>query len=972
MIEPGEIKVLIVEDNLGDAVLVEEYLKISDIGIRSIHIAGDLESAAKIISTINISVALLDLNLVHTRGLETFERFVKIAPKIPVVVLSGSDDEEIALETMKRGAQDYLVKGNYHPSLLGKSLHYAIERSCYLISLKLKEDEYKYLFDNNPNPLIAWEKSSFKILRANQAALSYYGHSYVEFTNSSILDLFNSNEINDLFLNQLQSKELIEDCHQVLKKSINIYADLHFKDIEIDNTPARIMLVNDVTEKRMALFKMQESELLIRKLAKNYPNGIIAILDKNLVFQFIDGMELQLKDLSPDLMIGKKYTDFLDDSNRAKFIANMAPVFEGKRVVFDKEMGTESFLISAAGLANSEGIYDRAILVSQNITGSVLSKKEILFQATILSNVNDAIVVTDLGGKVIYWNEGACRIFGYGSQEVMGLNASKFIDDRNVTDFAVGEIENSNTQIHKRYVFTIRGMSGAPCHVESKQAFMNDSNGKPQFVICVYRDITDQVETHRVLLESEANLQAIFHSTSQSFILMDTNTRIITFNKNASEFTFELYQKKLTKGSYFTDLLLPDRRKPFEDSIKKVLENQIVKFESQYNFPSRSQVYIEITYSPVLKDNKVIGIIICAEDTTEKFRSKEEIFKSESKYRELVESSKDMIWTIDRNNTVVFANKACQEILGWDSSLLIGRNFMSFVAEGDREKVNHDIQHAFNSDKQFQDYQSRVLNRDGKEVTVITNMVGQFDSTGRKVLMTGTSRDISARVQAEKELNEKNEQLQLLSSYLQTIREEERSHISREIHDELGQLLTGLKMDLAWLNKRILEKDPECTTKVKEMIAIVDETVKSVRKIATELRPGILDDLGLFPAIEWQCSEFEKKSGIPCEFINSIGDVEIDKSVSTGVFRILQETFTNIARHSAASQVQIELFVQKGVCILNIKDNGIGFDNANDANLKTLGLIGMKERAIMLGGSLTIQSKQQAGTTISLKFPSKN
>jgi signal transduction histidine kinase len=297
---------------------------------------------------------------------------------------------------------------------------------------------------------------------------------------------------------------------------------------------------------------------------------------------------------------------------------------------------------------------------------------------------------------------------------------------------------------------------------------------------------------------------------------------------------------------------------------------------------------------------------------------------------------------------------------------------MSFVAEGDREKVLHDIQHAFDSDKQYQDYQSRVLNRDGKEVTVITNMVGQFDSTGRKVLMTGTSRDISARVQAEKELNEKNEQLQLLSSYLQTIREEERSHISREIHDELGQLLTGLKMDLAWLNKRILEKDPDSTVKITEMIEIVDETVKSVRKIATELRPGILDDLGLIPAIEWQCTEFEKKSGMPCEFINSVGDIKIDKPVSTGVFRILQETFTNIARHAAASHVNVELFEQKGMYILTVKDNGIGFDNSIDAKVKTLGLMGMKERAIMLGGSLTIQSKQQAGTTISLKFPSKN
>lgn len=226
-------------------------------------------------------------------------------------------------------------------------------------------------------------------------------------------------------------------------------------------------------------------------------------------------------------------------------------------------------------------------------------------------------------------------------------------------------------------------------------------------------------------------------------------------------------------------------------------------------------------------------------------------------------------------------------------------------------------------------------------------------------------------MQAEKLLSQKNEQLQLLSSYLQTIREEERKHIAREIHDELGQQLTGLKMDLAWMNRKSVEKNSDLSDKLADMLKLVDETIKTIRKISSDLRPGILDDLGLIPAIEWQCHEFEKRTKIKCEFLNRVPEALIDKEASTGVFRILQESLTNIARHSDATKVKVEFDQNSDQFVLLINDNGKGFEQDKILIKQTLGLVGMSERAGMLNGSLSITSIPHKGTQVSLLFPVK-
>jgi signal transduction histidine kinase len=215
-------------------------------------------------------------------------------------------------------------------------------------------------------------------------------------------------------------------------------------------------------------------------------------------------------------------------------------------------------------------------------------------------------------------------------------------------------------------------------------------------------------------------------------------------------------------------------------------------------------------------------------------------------------------------------------------------------------------------------------------------------------------------------LRQSEDKLRRLAAHLISIREEERAHIAREIHDELGQVLTGLKMEVTWLAKRL--KDKPLIEKTDSMCALIDSTVQTVRKIATGLRPEMLDDMGLVAAVAWQAKEFQKRTGIRCR-ASLPPESKLDIDVSTTMFRIFQEILTNVARHARATRVDIELEIADAAVSLEVVDNGIGIQE-NELNArKSLGLLGMQERALLFGGDVSITGSAGHGTRVSVTIP---
>jgi PAS domain S-box-containing protein len=311
-------------------------------------------------------------------------------------------------------------------------------------------------------------------------------------------------------------------------------------------------------------------------------------------------------------------------------------------------------------------------------------------------------------------------------------------------------------------------------------------------------------------------------------------------------------------------------------------------------------------------------------------------------------------------------NSNFEHVTGYSATEIKEMHPLDFFEGDDRSRVKETIRAVFETG--HAEVTAYFSTRNGGRIPYYYNGTKTYFENVEYLIGMGI--DISPRVQAENELMERTEEIQKLTEYLQNIREEERTHISREIHDVIGQQLTAMKMDASWVRKKV--SGDEIAERLAGLIALIDETIQTVRRISAELRPVMLDDFGLASALEWQTSEFSKHTGIHASFINKFGEIELPGDLATNVFRVFQEALTNVARHSGATEVQAILKRKDNVLQLTVRDNGRGFDISQVGKKRSLGLVGMKERARMFDGSLSFLPNSPSGTTVELSIPLKS
>ena len=223
--------------------------------------------------------------------------------------------------------------------------------------------------------------------------------------------------------------------------------------------------------------------------------------------------------------------------------------------------------------------------------------------------------------------------------------------------------------------------------------------------------------------------------------------------------------------------------------------------------------------------------------------------------------------------------------------------------------------------------------------------------------------------EAKEALERSREQLRDLASYLQDVREQERTRIAREIHDDFGQSLTILKMDLSWLKKHMIQDQPQVQNKIDAMFKVIDTSLQTLHVVSSELRPIILDDFGLESAIEWQAEEFQKRTGVRCRVYSSVSNLDLTKDQSTAIFRIFQETLTNIMRHAGATKVDVRLEINKDTLTLEVADNGRGITETEIGNSQSFGLLGIRERLYPLNGKVDFIGHPNKGTRVIVRVP---
>jgi PAS domain S-box-containing protein len=353
-------------------------------------------------------------------------------------------------------------------------------------------------------------------------------------------------------------------------------------------------------------------------------------------------------------------------------------------------------------------------------------------------------------------------------------------------------------------------------------------------------------------------------------------------------------------------------------------------------------------------------------DITERKRSETELRASEQKYKLLFESNPLPMWMLSLPEyKIIDVNNVALWQYGYTKEEFLSLSAVDLRPAEDIEKFKAHITTEFRGVHHAGIWRHKRKNGTIMYVDIVTHDIYYKGEPRRLVL----ANNITEKHSAEEKLKESYEAIRTLTGYLQNVREEERLHIAREIHDELGQLLTVLKMDVSWLNKKIDPENKVAKEKLSEILAMVDTTVKSVRRIASELRPSLLDDLGLYAAMEWHLEEFERRSGITKELVIPETELQLPDTLKIGIFRIFQESLTNVARHSGAKNVSVSLLQKDNQLILTIRDNGIGFEEEPMTIKKTLGLLGMKERSMMMGGQYKISSVKGEGTTVTVIIP---
>ena len=363
-----------------------------------------------------------------------------------------------------------------------------------------------------------------------------------------------------------------------------------------------------------------------------------------------------------------------------------------------------------------------------------------------------------------------------------------------------------------------------------------------------------------------------------------------------------------------------------------------------------------------------------------------ELRESRERYRSLYHQTPALLHSIDAQGRFVSVSQYWLDTMGYQAHEVVGRELTDLMSPESGALARKDALPRFFRTGTVKDTPYLFRKKNGEYIDVLLSAIAERDEDGNIVRSLAVLVDITERKRAEQQLrrakeelkqhsedlerqvHERTKEITRLSGAIMTGQEAERAAIARELHDELGQVMTALSLDAAWLKERLKNGDPEAAARTRAMGDLIDSTISDIRSIATRLRPAVLDDLGLLDALEWYSTDFEKRTGVAC-FFNHFGVGRISGPKATAAYRIAQEALTNVARHAQAANVELNLSAGQDFVTLSVVDDGVGFVPTAIKDGQGLGLAGMRERASLVGGSLSVCSEPGRGVTVTLSMP---
>lgn len=1104
------MRVLLVEDNPGDIRLLQEYLNDGSAGRFQITQAGRLSAGLERLADTRFDVVLLDLSLPDSQGVDTLVRLHDAAKAVPVVVLTGIDDDALGMRLIQAGAQDYLVKGQVTSPLLTRSLRYAVERSRTEAALRDSEERFRTLVEGardviftlsehgiltvlNPafERITQWTRQEwigrpigellhpddlplamdmFRHIMEEEAQLTgvlrirsregtyvvgefvvvphvrnghtsgvlgiarditerkrveetleRLRHLYALLLTSAHDGIYGINPQGEaIFVNPAAARmigfsgeELVgRDMHAILHhtkpdgspyppEDCPVYRAFrdgvvqHVTDevfwrkdgtsfpVEYTSTPiiergeivGAVVTFMDITERKRAERELSESEARLRAILDNSPN-LVFLKDAQGRYLHINRQFERAFHVSREAIVGKTDKDLFPAEQAAAFRANDLKVFQaGAPLEFEEvalhDDGPHTSIVSKFPLFDGTG----KLYALCGITTDITQRKSMemaLQQAeekyrTMFEHAVEGIFQSTPSGRYLSVNPALARMYGYASPEELV---------RSVTD--IGREIFADPACRQKLIrmveargvvqgveYEVRRKDGRSIWITESARAVRDDTG-----MVLYYEGTVEDITRRKRVEEERERLAAMIESSNDAIMSFTDGRISFWNP-AAEKLFG-YSSDAILGRPVSVLVPSHLSGDVERNVARILRGeQIQDYETEWLRKDGSSVPVSLTLSP-LKDaqGNIVSPFAIIRDITERKRAEEALRRS-VEYLELAQVGAEAgLWDWDIGSNKITCSKQYYRLFGLSPATVPSyENWLLSVYEEDRQRADTAAREAVKRCSDINlDYRIIHPEHGLRWLEVIGRTI--CDDEGRAQRLTGFVFDITNRKLAEEELHRTLDQVRTLSRRLEVVREEEQRRIARELHDELGVRLTCLKMDLSRL-RPLMSHEPrlQIDERILSMIEQVDTTIAAVQGLVAELRPGVLDDLGLVAAIEWQCRDFERRSGIRCIVESREEDIPLDSVRATAAFRICQEALTNVLRHANAKEIRVRLEMRDRKLLLEIQDNGQGISPERVTETTSLGLLGMRERATAAGGALLVVGLRGQGTTVTVRFP---